>query len=413
MGISFRIKLIFIVLYYILIISTEIIYNEKLFNKSLTIIPEFQKTSKNFDIFWKSMTFLGTKPAIGFIYILLFLFIPLNKVYALTFLLLFTGFVDHTLKIVYMQERPLWMNDDIDIGSQHACGYGNPSGHSLSSTCLYLSLWYIISQIIDDKVINKSIARTLKYIILLLCILIFIIIMISRLYLGVHSLNQIIFGSLFGFGIFLLFLPILKIYHNSGDEFFKKHYLNRYKHLIFILLLIAFFYIFYFYRNDIPGIEEKVNWQKMCYDQKWSKLLIKGSFMGGMSIFIILGMIIGLLITKNKIDKEYNLKENIIINWEKGNFISRIIRLLFLIIGFSPVGIIFLINYFFNISYIFYYIFTPIIFFIGGFLSFGPCLFYGFKFILNKFGNEELYPINRENNKSMSKLVDFSNEIFN
>ena len=162
MGISFRIKLIFIVLYYILIISTEIIYNEKLFNKSLTIIPEFQKTSKNFDIFWKSMTFLGTKPAIGFIYILLFLFIPLNKVYALTFLLLFTGFVDHTLKIVYMQERPLWMNDDIDIGSQHACGYGNPSGHSLSSTCLYLSLWYIISQIIDDKVINKSIARTLN-----------------------------------------------------------------------------------------------------------------------------------------------------------------------------------------------------------------------------------------------------------
>ena len=408
MRVSYKIKLVFILLYFIFIVSIERLYNKKLFNKSLEIIPKFQKSSKSFDFFWKFMTFFGTKLGIGSIYIILFLFIPLNKVFALTFLLLFTGYADHTLKLVYLQERPLWVNDEINTGNLHACGYGNPSGHSLTSTCIYLSLWYIIYEIIDSKVINKKIGIILKYTTLILDILIFSIIMISRFYLGVHSLNQIIFGFSIGLGIFLLFFPILKIYQSSAIKFFEKQYSNRYKHLLFIILCIIFFNIFFFCRKDISGVEKSVNWNKMCFDQKWNKLLIKGSFMGGMSIFIIFGMNIGLLINKNNFDKEFNAKEDIIINWEKGKFTPRLIRLLFLLIGFIPIGIIFLTNYLFDISYIFYYIITPIIFFIGGFLSLGPCFFYGFKFILRKYEISEIYPFN----KDKDKMVDCSNEIF-
>ena len=409
MGLSYKLKLLFILLYFILIISLERLYNKKLFNNSLEIIPKFQKSNKSFDSFWKFMTFFGTKPGIGIIYIILFLFIPLNKVFALTFLLLFTGYADHTLKLVYLQERPIWVNDEINTENLHSCGYGNPSGHSLTSTCIYLSIWYIINDIIDSKVINKKIGITLKYATLIFDILIFSLIMISRLYLGVHSLNQIFFGCSIGLGIFLLFFPILKIYQSSGEKFFEKQYFNKYKHLLFIIICIIFFYIFYFCREDISGVEERTNWKKMCINQKWSKLLIKASFLGGTSIFIIFGMFIGFLINKNNFDKEFNSKEEIIIHWEKGNFIPRLIRLLFLLIGFSPVGIIFLINHLFNISYIFYYIITPIIFFIGGFLSFGICFFYGFKFILNKYEIGEIYPLNKENDK----IVDCSNEIFN
>ena len=333
------------------------------------------------------------KLGIGSIYIILFLFIPLNKVFTLTFLLLFTGFADHTLKLIYLQERPIWINDEIKAGNLHACGYGNPYGHSLTSTCIYLSLWYIIYEIIDSKVINKKISITLKCITLILNILIFAIIMISRLYLGVHSINQIIFGCSIGFGIFLLFFPILKIYQSSGKKFFEKQYFNRYKHLLFIVSCIAFFYTFFFSRENISGVEERINWKKMCLDQKWNKLLIKSSFMGGMSIFIIFGMNIGLLMSKNNFDKEFNSKEDIIIDWEKGNLSPRLIRLLFLIIGFSPIGLIFLINYLFNISYIFIILRRQSFFLIGGFLCFGPCFFYGFKIILNKYEIGEIYPL--------------------
>ena len=410
MEISFKFKLLFIMIYFILILILERIYNKKLFNISLDIIPKFQIKSSSFDSFWKIMTFFGTKPGIGPFYIILFLFIPLNKVFTLVFLLLFTGFIDHTFKLVYLQQRPLWVNNDIDTGTRHACGYGNPSGHSLSSSCLYLSFWYFISQIIDSNVINNFIRLTLKYTILILNILFFLTIMISRLYLGVHSLNQIVFGFSLGLGIFLLFLPVLEIYQNSGTEFLSKQYLYRYKQLLFIIFWIAFFYIFYFCREDIEKVKESENWEKMCFDQKWSKLLIKASFMGGMSIFIILGMNIGLLFSKRKIDIEFNSKEEIIINWEKSGFSPRIIRLLFLIIGFSPVGIIFLMNTLFNLSYILYYILTPIIFFLGGFLSFGPFFIFGFKFVIKRFDNSQLYSINNRDN---TQVIDCSNEIFN
>ena len=417
MEFTYKFKLLFISLYFLIIISIERLYVNKLFNKSLDIIPRFQESYNYFDSFWTFITFFGTKPAFGVISVILFFFIPLNKVFIITFLVILTGFFDHTLKIVYLQERPNWINEEIDIEDRHSCGYGNPSGHSLSSTCIYLSLWYIFSQLIDSKLTNKSISRLLKFLILSFSIILFLLIMISRLYLGVHSLNQIIFGHSIGLGIFLLFLPILQIYQSSGSEFLKKQYYNRYKHLFCVLIGIIFFYIVYFGRKDIQGVTEKENWKKMCLSQKWSKLLIKGSFMGGMSIFIILGMLIGILFTKIKIDEELNSKEEIVINWDRSSYLTRLIRLAFLLVGFSPVGIIFLVNYLFDFSYVIYYFITPPLFFLGGFCTFGPCLFYGFKFILSAYGNEQLYLITKkENNSSYSnndKIIDSSNDIFN
>lgn len=411
MELSYKLKIVFIIIYFILILSIERLYYDKLFKKSLEIIPKFQKASNSIDIFWKFMTFFGTKPGIGPIFLIVFLFIPLNKVFSLTFLILLTGYIDHTLKVVYRQERPLWMNDDIDTGTQHSCGYGNPSGHSLSSTCLYLSLWYILAEKIDTNISNKNISKILKFIVLIILMIIIGIILTSRLYLGVHSLNQIIFGCSLGLGIFLLFLPIMKIY-NTTDEFLDNIYSNRYIFIFLNLVAIIFFYFFYFLREDIPGVQEKQNWKKMCLDQKWSKLLIKGSFFGGMSMFIILGMFIALLITKRKIDKEFYEKDEIIINWDKGKFKTRIIRILFMLIGFIPAGIIFLLNKF-DISDIFFYISTPILFFCGGFLTFGPCLFYGFKFTLNKFGNNDIYSLAGDNNDNyINNNVECSNEIF-
>ena len=157
-------------------------------------------------------------------------------------------------------------------------------------------------------------------------------------------------------------------------------------------------YAIFFLRDDIPGIQEKTNWKKMCYDQKWSKLLIKGSFFGGMAIFIICGMIVGLLYSKKKIDKEFNSKDEIIIKWQKGIFKSRLIRLLLLLLGFSPVGIIFLLNKILKNSEEFFYVLTPILFLLGGFLSFGPCFFYGYKLSLKIYGNGELPSLPDEEN---------------
>jgi undecaprenyl-diphosphatase len=407
---AYYIKLIITIAYFIIILIAERLYNEKLFNLSLEIIPKFQDASKSMNFFWVFISYFGTKPLIGTIYVIFFLFIPLNKVYSLMFLMLLTGFIDHTLKIIYLQERPIWLNTEIETGNNHSCGYGNPSGHSLSSTCLYLSFWYIFSQSFDTSIKMEKYKKVLKYLILVSCIFLFLFIMISRLYLGVHSLNQIIFGSSIGLGLFLLFLPTLQIYQSSGSEFLINKYAKRYLHLSLIILSIIIFYISFFLQTNIKGLEEKPNWIKMCNKQKETRTLIYSSFTGGMAIYIILGMNLGLYYCKAKIDEEFNSQDDIIINWHKEAFSNRIIRLLFMLMGFFPIGIFLILYYSLDVSIILFYFLAPILFVLGGFMTFAPCIFYGYKCTRSKFKNNEIYPFEPDLNNAEA---DYSNEELN
>ena len=128
------------------------------------------------------------------------------------------------------------MNDEIDVHSEHACGYGNPSGHALSSSCLYLSFWYMLSDLISGLIKNnKKLFNIVKYTILTVSLGIVYLIMTSRIYLGVHSINQIIFGFFIGVGIFLLFLPLFKSYCNTSTEFLNKQY--NYRYFIFGMII--------------------------------------------------------------------------------------------------------------------------------------------------------------------------------
>ena len=325
----FYIKLIFTIVYFIIIIISERIYNEELFNLSVEIIPNFQEFSKSFRLFWVYISYFGIKPVLGPILFVLFLFIPLNKVYSLIFLLLLTGFVDHALKVIYIQERPVWLNVEINPGNNHACGYGNPSGHALTSTCLYLSIWYISCQLFDTKIKKEITRNILKYLLLSVSIILFLLIMISRVFLGVHSLNQIIYGSSLGFGIFLLFMPTLQMYQSSGTEFLNNKYTKRYQHSLLLILSSIIFYLFFFFQNDIEGIRQKPNFVKMCLKQNKNRILKNASITGGTALFIILGMNVGLYFTKAKIDDEFNEEE--IIDWHKWPLSTRLIRLLFFV----------------------------------------------------------------------------------
>ena len=258
----FYIKLIFTIVYFIIIIVSERMYNEELFNLSVEIIPNFQEFGKSFRLFWISISYFGTKPVLCPILFVLSLFIPLNKVYSLIFILLLTSFVDHAFKVLYLQERPVWLNVEINPGNNHTCGYGNPSGHALTSTCLYLSIWYNLCQIFDNKIKNETARNILKYFLLCVCIVLFLLIMISRIFLGVHSLNQIIYGSSLGFGIFLLFMPTLQIYQSSGTEFLNNKYIKRYQHSLLLILSSIIFYLIFFFQNDIENINKNQILQK-------------------------------------------------------------------------------------------------------------------------------------------------------
>lgn len=88
--------------------------------------------------------------------------------------------LNQILKIIFQRERPTGYRL-IEMS-----GYSFPSGHAMVSMAFYGLLIYLISKIIKQK--------PLKIILIALNITIIILIGISRIYLGVHYLSDIITG---------------------------------------------------------------------------------------------------------------------------------------------------------------------------------------------------------------------------
>lgn len=100
--------------------------------------------------------------------------------------------VMNVTKLSYANPRPYWVSSDI-IAYKCSNQFGNPSGHSMTTMAMALTLW------LDYKeTSNGSYGATRKAILLALAILFPISIGFSRLILGVHSLDQICYGLLLG-----------------------------------------------------------------------------------------------------------------------------------------------------------------------------------------------------------------------
>lgn len=95
----------------------------------------------------------------------------------------------------YQQSRPIWY--DIRIKNwDWNCGqtYANPSGHSFSVVVLF-------EPIVSDSIGTAKWRR----LIMIPLFLLWVLVPISRVYLGVHSVNQILFGLTLGMISLVLF----------------------------------------------------------------------------------------------------------------------------------------------------------------------------------------------------------------
>lgn len=104
------------------------------------------------------------------------------------------AFLACLLKAYYSDPRPFWTREDIQsIGLYCPVEYGNPSGHSWFSVTI--GLGFLVDKY-GPGTNNKNI-----YISLLLIIFV----PMSRMYLGAHSLNQVIQGVSLGLIMVCLF----------------------------------------------------------------------------------------------------------------------------------------------------------------------------------------------------------------
>lgn len=160
------------------------IYNLLVFNDAITFIM-------------KIITFMGSKYAVIFITLLMFFFIKNKKIGIYTMLnLILITIVQLVLKNIFMRPRPVDINLIIEEG------YSFPSGHSLTAMSFYGFIIYLIY----SSNINIKIKRLC---ILLLGILIFMI-GLSRVYLGVHFVTDVIGGFIISFIFLNIYIELVK-----------------------------------------------------------------------------------------------------------------------------------------------------------------------------------------------------------
>ena len=227
------------------VIIAEIFFREPLFNFSLVAIPFMQKYLYYFYPVGNFFSFFATEK--GLVAVIIIAYNYLNNYQTLMLLVtsLSSVYFGGVLKLIYLSPRPFMASQNV-IAFGCEGGWGNPSNHALCSTCFYLSLYNIAIK--PSKSYSKKQKETMLYYI----IGFIFFICFSRVFLGVHSINQVLYGSCLGLFLYYLIFHIIQIDITSSNEFLSVIY-NGKLLILGIIALIATGIIpyFVFSRNEV------------------------------------------------------------------------------------------------------------------------------------------------------------------
>lgn len=139
--------------------------------------------------FMKGITFLGDTEFYLIAMPLLYWCIDLALGIRIGIILLVSGGLNNILKFGFASPRPFWISNNV-IHQVDATGFGFPSGHSQNAA----GIWGLLSA--------KTENGWLKFISITLIILIGL----SRIFLGVHFLHDVLFGWLVGLILLYIFI---------------------------------------------------------------------------------------------------------------------------------------------------------------------------------------------------------------
>ena len=383
---SLYIKIVIAIIYFILIIGIEQAYRKALYDKSVKAQVDIRKDYTKESIFyqfWKFMSLFGIAGVTFPIFSIIFLFFPLSSSFLTLQILIYSIYITNLFKIIYRNGRPYWESDILDLVCNS--GYGNPSGHSVTSTAYYLTLPHIITNL---ELFRKDIkGKVLSIIIFCLFIILGALVIISRVILAAHSINQVIYGFTLGLGIYFVEIYILS-YHTYKPHEFINHitnFLTVLIYMIFHLSILILLIIIYFVLGDEQTI--KYNIEKDIFNEKRCKikneyLMLKHEgFFQGLAITAILGAHLGIILLVYLLKKNnYNIN-GYITQFNNSSIKKWLIRLPILLIsgifiilyfcvpGDSPLSIIFIFK-----SSLSFFLTTLGIYFVGIFI----CIYYNF-----------------------------------
>ena len=332
------IKILIAIIYFAFVICMELLYRETLFDESIDIqedIREDHKKDSAFYDFWKFISVLGTASITFPVFFVIFLFFPINSSFLTLQSLIYSIYITNLFKIIYRNRRPYWESDILDVVCNS--GYGNPSGHSLTSTAYYLTLAHIVTNFSFFKRDTKG--KIVKIIIFILFIILAVLIMFSRVILGAHSINQVLYGFTLGLGLYFVIIYILS-YHTYSSEKFLKHVTNKIViiiYMIFHILIIALLIVVYAAIDDNRRIKYEVNTNIFngvrCKVKNKYHLLKYDGFFQALAIVAILGAHLGIILLIQMLKMNNYIINGAIIEFNKSSVKRWLIRLPILIVS--------------------------------------------------------------------------------
>jgi membrane-associated phospholipid phosphatase len=384
-----KIKIAFITIFFIATFTAEFFYRPPLFNNSISIA---QKVQKKFGFSIGFLQYYTQIPKHEYAFILFVLyFFPISYSYTFFAELMLGQHICNIFKLSFGNGRP-YLIDNLDARTiNEACssGYGNPSGHSFRATSTFLAF----SQCIIDIWELGYLSSTFIYI--LAAILIFLI-NFSRVILGVHSIDQTIFGDTLGFCLFFIIFHIIKPHKREPKKFFENFLTLKYHVFNLIAFVVIFTYSLVlsivFNREGEDEFEMmKENLKDLCPKAKDNTILTRDCIYKSLYFTAYFGMVLGITILTKIVKKRYYSRYDALNVYYKDTnikwYFTYIIKLFtlgicylpFRTIEYRPDGI--------NL-YMIYIVGGAIPLFIYGFMLFGPHYIF---IIAVRAANSELY----------------------
>ena len=303
-----KIRNIFIMILLPIIIISEFYYRKNLYSFSLVLGIKSQKYySDIFISFMKFITTFGCDYCCFIFLCIIFSLFSLVQTFIYIIGLIFCVYIQSLMKIIYGNSRPFIDDPNLFKGLCDG-GFGNPSGHSLISVFIYLTFFHYLIKL---KYISDN--KLLKILLGILFSIITFLIMLSRYILGLHSINQIIFGALLGLWLFHFIYILFKFDNISMITYRKIYQKTKYISIISIscllLIILPFWCSKRFNRKvNYINLNEKLNYS--CSQVKAYKRFNNEGIFGCLIILSLIGFYYGQIIFWNIFDKYYKNNMN-------------------------------------------------------------------------------------------------------
>jgi len=322
-----------LLLLYAFCIGIERLYRNTLFNISVNLIDSNSKNrTSGLNKFFSFITTFGSAALILPIFGIVFNWFTLATSFTFIQNYALAAFINNIFKLLYNNPRPYWvLNQTEPIYCDG--GYGNPSGHAYSSSAVYLALWHIT---VNNEFFIRR--KWLKWIYFILMLGFIFSILYSRFYFGVHSINQLLYGTSLGTTQYVFLFIVMKQHELKYEKFFEI-FTTLWKNIIywsfyFALFLILIF-VYFFKETD----QTYLNYLKSaCPKMNEYKMLKYDGMVNALYIFILYGAHLGISFLYLLIKRKYEDKNTLeyIFNFSSSGFIKSILRLLVLALIVTP-----------------------------------------------------------------------------